>query len=198
MLKLSPVRTAFVIGCGILFCFAVMGLVAFELWQRSWERELATLVATDDRIAPFGDCGGCSPTIEITPDAAHPVGEATVLGDLQITVIYSGIPKIAPALEEIPANQVFWSVEFVIVNLSSSRSRTINPKIASYVQGETHFYDYGTAELAPVLDQGWVELGPGEELYGILLYEIPSNLGELYWIYTDDSAKQAYVTYRLR
>jgi hypothetical protein len=195
-------RPKFVIGCGllILLCLVVFFFIQYQFsaYLEHWNRDLATLMATDDTIAEFGDGGH---PISITPSAAFPVGTPITLNNLRITVTSTGELTDYQGSRWISDDYTFWEVEFTLKNISNHETEYVNPKVDSqmqYLRGTSYRRDLGFATIDPTLLQGVIEMAPETQLQGILIYEVPRESNELFWVYIDTGYTADCIVFKVK
>lgn len=148
---------------------------------------LVRLVTYDLTIAgtAFGD--GHSP-ITITPETTAKVGQSVILNNFQVTVIDSRKLDNCTDLRTVREGEQCWLVHFTLENVSSDVSEWVNPNIDTEMQYMTNGYYVpvgGTEKGYLASVKGSLELAPGTQVDGELIYIVPQDKRPLYWIYED-------------
>jgi hypothetical protein len=177
--------------------------LVFQSFERSWNNQLATMIATDDSISAFGDDAHAIP---ITPDNVLKVLESGTVFGLEITLDNAG--HFMSAENVIPGKWEYWFVEFSVKSISGEIQYGINPGVDAQLQYlQDGFYVWVLDEFDQkqcnndnVLDG--FELG--EFFHCRFIYLVPADERNLYWVYAmtgtgeDGSYEERYVVFQIR
>jgi len=192
-----------VIGCGglIIFAFISVSLV-FRSFTNSWDSQLATLIATDDSIAAFGDGAHAVP---IDPDNILSIGESSPIFGIEIALDNAGFIKSA---ENVSGSWEYWFVEFSGKSIVDEIQYGINPNVEAqlqYLHGNSYVWSLDEFELRQC-NYGNVVKGfePGDSFQCRFTYLVPADERNLYWVYartdngTDGAYEERYAVFQIR
>ncbi len=190
----------FIIGCLVLLILG-MFVFSFVLQQQedNWNKQLATIIATDSRVAAFGDDAHAIP---ITPEAALPIGESTVIGEIRVTVTSSAEATDITEIGPTPIGHLYWRVDFSVENLSDEQIN-IHPIVDSQMQylvnGHYIWQPSQSGDCLPSLKEGVPALEPHSKFECSLIYPAPNDSQPLYWVYIDVAVdRELYAIFQVR
>ncbi|MCP5016589.1 MAG: hypothetical protein GY938_15200 [Ketobacter sp.] len=176
----------------------------FQILEKSWDNQLATMIATDDSIAAFGDGAHA---VEITPDDTLRIGETDTVFGIEITLDDAGFVE---TVENTYPESEYWFVEFTGRSISNEIQYGINPKIEAqlqYLQSQSKFYnwEHEKFEQSKCKYKNTSEgFEPGASFHCRFVYLVPSDERNLYWIYArtdngaDGSYEERYIVFQIR
>jgi len=193
MSKKPSIAQWLVLGCGALLVVTCISVsLIFRSVSKNWDNQLATLIATNDNIAAFGD--GSHP-VSISPNDVLKIGETSTVFGVEITLDNAGFAKSA---EYTSGQKDYWFVEFTGKSISDEIQYGVNPVVESqlqYLQNGNYIlaldeFEQRQCDYGHVIDG----LETGESFHCRLFYLVPADERNLYWVYarTDNVADGSY------
>jgi hypothetical protein len=175
----------FAYGCVGIFVISLFVISSIaQRWEDGWEKHLATLIATDDSIAAFGDGAHA---VSITPEAVLPIGSTATVEDLRVTVLEAGEVNDTTGLRKTAVGYLYWFFHFSIEN-ASDETKYIHPIVDTQMQYNVHCHGVWEPNRAgvciPSLKNGIPPLATAAKFNCRLIYEVPLDDQPLYWVYT--------------
>ena len=186
------------LGCGGLVFFAICTL-SFTLKRavEDMERQLATLMATDDSITAPGDGAQVFP---VTPEDTLSVGQSSVVDNVRVTVTYAQEVEDTTGLHITPEGYLYWVVQFTIENISDQEiypNPIVSPQMQYSRNGRYIWELDSSGDCVPSYENGVFALEPQARVDCSLIYTVPRDDQPLYWVYISMCGEQ-YVVYRVR
>lgn len=155
-----------------------------QRWEDGWEKQVATLIATDGSIAAFGDDAHAVP---VTPEAVIPIGKSATVEGLRVTVLEAGEINDTTGLGITAEGYLYWFVHFTIEN-ASNEMKYIHPIVDTQMQynvnGNSIWEPNHKGECIPSLENGVPPLAAGDKFDCHLIYDVPLDYQPIYWVYT--------------
>lgn len=147
-----------------------------ELEQEEWTS------GTDSDIATADTTGALT------------VGQTAVLANLHITITDTRqVQEIEDMMDPLFGHQ-FWIVEATLVNTSADTSLSIEPYDTWMQDAQGNIYAYHwEAALSEEASRLRRPLQPGQSITGTFVYEIPTTVDALFWVYTDPVSREQAV-----
>jgi hypothetical protein len=211
-MKTMPKKTSaaqwFTLSCGGLIILALIstGLVFQSIsrnWDSdNWDNQLATLIATDNSITAPGDGAHAVP---INTNDVLEIGETGVIFNIEITLDNAAFIKSA---ENVSGAWEYWAVEFSGKSLSDAIEYGVNPSFDSqvqYLQGFNYIWNSDESGQSQCDDEQVMDgFEIGEAFHCRLIYVVPADERNLYWVYTrtdlvaDECCEERYVFFQIR
>lgn len=193
----SKIITRLLVGfAGLIILIIILAFIVLRLALGAWATQLNTMIATDDRIAAFGDGAHSVP---ITPEAALAAGQPAGINDLRVTVTKTGEVEDTTGLHITAVGYLYWRVVYSVENVSE-KEVYLNPSVQAQIQYEPHgdgftwqIYDVG--ECVSSTKTSGPGLSPNAMVVCDMIYEVPRGNQPLYWVFMDDGEN---VVFRLR
>ena len=191
------------LGCGglLLVAYISINLVSKSI-SKSWDSQLATLIATDDSITAPGDGAHA---VSINPDDILKVGETSVVFGVEITLDNAGFIK---SVENTSGKWDYWFVEFTGKSIADEIQYGVNPRVDSqlqYLQNGNYIWDLDEFEQSQCDDEHVIDgFEMGDSFHCRLIYVVPADERNLYWVYKrigsgdDSSYEERFVAFQIR
>lgn len=169
-----------------------------SLDDRDSNQQMATLMATDDRIAEFGDGGHAIP---ITPEAAYSIGQTAAVGDYQVTVTDISVVEDTSNIRSAGDVRQYVRIRFNLKNVAKE-DRSPNLFTSTQIQypfsgnWEYRWENMHDGECLPSLKGGVQPIAPGSAYECSFIYEVPRG-GIQYWVFSDGTDENTAV-FRVR
>jgi hypothetical protein len=186
---------ALIIAIGGLAAVCVIGvIVIFAGLTMLGQQVSSTFSEINSSISAASELTVSTPVAASTSGAV-PIGTAAEAGGLSITVTEAApFTSTAEGISPEDGNE-FWSVNITFENTSGDL-RTITA-ISSYMQDSSqNVYQYSLfgGAGAPGTPLDVVEsIGNGRTSSGTLVYEVPTDASELFWVYQDSLSGEVAV-----
>ena len=193
----SPIKWAIAGLALVTLTICVTVSVYLHLSELQFQRNLATLVATNPNIASFGDG---VPDVVVSRGEVAAVGDTVEVADYQVTVMRSyEITDAAPTVGA-PNGWQTWSIEYEVMNTGQVdlvAYQLTNTKIQFDLNGKLAEAPDAQTQCDPTIDDSLQALAPDVKIRCEATFWMPAEGQKVYWVFVYGRLDE-YVAFRVR